>query len=103
MDDALRHVELEKRSVDFVLKMIKENSWQDDVDLVEGGAIHLIRSEQEHALLVREVEAARKAGIDVSQYEFLDEKTCSEVDISRRARCLSLLIRFNSSPSRAKA
>lgn len=79
MDDALRHVELEKRSVDFVLKMIKENNWQDDVDLVEAGAIHLIRSEQEHALLVREVEAARKAGIDVSQYEFLDEKTCSEV------------------------
>lgn len=79
LQDALRHIDLEQRSVDFVINTIKENNWEDDVDLAEGGAVHLIRTQEESDILLREVEAARKADVDVSKYHFLDRKQCSEV------------------------
>lgn len=78
-EDALKHVELEKRTVDSILKIIKDNAWQDEVDLTQEGNIHLIRSEEEQIVIQKNLEAAASAGIDVSRFTFLSASECAKV------------------------
>lgn len=78
-EDALKHVELERRTVDSILKLIKENGWQDEVDLAEEGNIHLIRSQEERIVIQGNLRAAAEAGIDISSFGSLSESDCAKL------------------------
>lgn len=78
-EDALKHVELEQRTVDSIISLIKQNGWQDDVDLTQEGNIHLIRSEEERLIIEENLRAAKEAGIDISRFSFFSEAECSKV------------------------
>lgn len=78
-EDALKHVELEKRTVDCILDLIKQNGWEGDVDLTQNGNIHLIRSQEEHLVIESNLKAAKEVGIDVSRFEFLSQEDCAKV------------------------
>jgi hypothetical protein len=79
LEDALKHVELEQRTVDSILQLIEQNSWSDYVDLTSNGNIHLIRSDEERKVIEHNLTAAGDAGLDVSGFHFLNAKECEKV------------------------
>ena len=86
MQEALKQVIQEQRSVDLVLRLVKENGWEDDVDHVPGGSIHLISSEEERSLLDSQLKAAKEAGVDVSTFGWLTEEECQKVGHATRTQ-----------------
>lgn len=77
--DALKHVELEQRTVDSILRLITDNGWANEVDLTQNGNIHLIRSPEERQVIEDNLAAAAAAGLDVSSFNFLSEQECAGV------------------------
>lgn len=79
MQEAVKHIVQEQRSVELVLRLIEDNGWIDDVDHVAGGNIHLISSEEERKVIGEQLEAAKQAGIDVTAFQWLTEEDCQKV------------------------
>ncbi|KAG0149115.1 hypothetical protein CROQUDRAFT_721215 [Cronartium quercuum f. sp. fusiforme G11] len=77
-EEALRAVKLEEKSIADTLEMLKNEAWTDAVDLVEGGNVHLFSTEQEKEALSEEIDAAKKAGCDVSHIEWITPQAASE-------------------------
>lgn len=79
VQEAVKHVVQEQRSVDLVVRLIEENGWADNVDHVAGGNIHLITSQEERKVLEGQLAAAEEAGVDVSAFQWLTEEECKKV------------------------
>ncbi|KAG8928723.1 hypothetical protein FRC02_006535 [Tulasnella sp. 418] len=62
--DASKHFKIERHTVDSILKIIEDNSWESDVDLVKGGHIQLALSDREMTDILRDIELARENGIE---------------------------------------
>jgi len=63
-EEVKRCFELEAHTVSSLLKVIKANNWEEEVDLVRGGRQVLMFSEAEKELAWREWKEAQNAGID---------------------------------------
>ena len=64
LEEVKRCFELELHTVSSLLKVIKENDWEEEVDLVRGGSQILMFSEVEKDRAWRDWKEAQKAGID---------------------------------------
>lgn len=84
LKDARAHVALELRAVKLVSDLINRNGWEEEVDLTSHGCIHLVGSDEERHVLEENLEAARKGGVDLTGFEWLDRATCSKVRIERQ-------------------
>ncbi|KAF5377063.1 hypothetical protein D9757_007696 [Collybiopsis confluens] len=69
--EAVKSLQLENRTAMAMVKLIHEHNLTSTVDLVEGGHISLIGSPQEYESLIAEYHAARQAGLDVGDVEWL--------------------------------
>lgn len=101
LEDALKHVQLEKRTVDSILDLIQRNGWTDDVDLTQNGNIHLIRSQEERTVIETNLKAAQDAGVDISSFDFLSEEECTKV--SHRLSLSYMTTKSLNSPDREMA
>ncbi|CAA7269381.1 unnamed protein product [Cyclocybe aegerita] len=64
-DEARRSHHIERHTSNALLKFIKDNSLESDVDLFEGGHLGVFRGADEEAAGKADWEAARKAGVDM--------------------------------------
>ncbi|KAM0751766.1 DAO-domain-containing protein [Meredithblackwellia eburnea MCA 4105] len=71
VDNARRSVMLEDRAAAWVIHTCKAEGWVEDVDLVQGGCVHFFKDANSEALVRAGVEVAKKAGVDVSSYEWI--------------------------------
>ncbi|WAQ88029.1 hypothetical protein PtA15_9A154 [Puccinia triticina] len=72
--EAIRAVKLELKSVKDLLDLIHSNCWKDDVDLVQGGNVHIFDNHKEQAQQMDELEFANSLGLDLSGLHWLDRK-----------------------------
>lgn len=78
-DDAKRAIALEKRTVAEIVKIVNDSGKEAALDLVPGGRNHLLFTEPEVVEANLDYEAAKKAGIDLSDVEFLTKEQVEEV------------------------
>lgn len=72
-EEAKRCFEIEQHTASTIVSIIKENGWEKDVDLVEGGRNHLFLSEQE--LLDQKSDWEKSGKSDDSGQWFTAEET----------------------------
>ncbi|KZT07172.1 FAD dependent oxidoreductase [Laetiporus sulphureus 93-53] len=72
-DDALRAFALEHHTASSILQIIKDHTLESAVDLVEGGHVDLMFSPEEVADVQADYDAAKLAGIDLSNVEWMDK------------------------------
>jgi hypothetical protein len=77
--EAIRAVHLEDHVVDAITFLVKDAGLEDEVDLVEGSRTILFFTEEEEAEARDEYEAAKAAGINVSDVEWLSEDEIEKV------------------------
>jgi hypothetical protein len=70
---------LEQHTVAAVLDVIREHGLERKVDLVSGGHVHISESALEHRVFRRDYTAAQRAGLDVSEFEWLSADEVWEV------------------------
>jgi hypothetical protein len=80
--EAAKCYALEQKNVADVLALIKEHGIEKKVDLVSGGHVHISEQPLEHRVWRRDYEAAKKAGVDVSDVEWLTAEEVWEVHLS---------------------
>ncbi|SCV74506.1 BQ2448_7535 [Microbotryum intermedium] len=72
--ETLRMIEHERRSIALIVEMCKAQGWEQDVDLVKGGNVHLFDHKDEMDAVRASLKEARDNGVDwgpVGEYEFL--------------------------------
>ncbi|KAJ3994462.1 DAO-domain-containing protein [Lentinula boryana] len=72
--EALKSLQLENRTAMAMVSITREYNLADVVDLVAGGHLTLISSEEEYKSLKAEYLAARRAGLNVGDVEWLSEE-----------------------------
>ncbi|KAI0750607.1 FAD dependent oxidoreductase [Irpex lacteus] len=77
-EDAIRSLELERYTSSEIRKILEGTNKVDDVDLVSDGRVILLFSKQEEELTRAEFEAAKAAGINVSDVEWLTKDETEE-------------------------
>ncbi|KZT60161.1 DAO-domain-containing protein [Calocera cornea HHB12733] len=77
-DECLKSLHVERQCVDDIVKVIEENKWEADVDLVHGGNLRLHFTEEEKREDEVDFEAAKNAGIDLTDVEWLDADATKE-------------------------
>lgn len=78
-EDAIRSLELERYTSSEIRKILQGSNKVDDVDLVSDGRVILLFSKQEEELTRAEFEAAKAAGINLSDVEWLTKDETEEV------------------------
>ncbi|KAE9401824.1 DAO-domain-containing protein [Gymnopus androsaceus JB14] len=76
--EAVKSLQLENRTAMAIVDLINKNEWNDIVDLVPGGHISLISSAEQLVSLKAEYLAAKKAGLDVGDVEWISEESVKE-------------------------
>ncbi|KAG8888998.1 hypothetical protein FRB98_006262 [Tulasnella sp. 332] len=72
-EEAKKAFALESYTVTSIVKIIKENGWEQDVDLVAGGHLSLVFTQAELDSIELDIHAAEKAGVQgVETVELLD-------------------------------
>lgn len=96
-EEATKSVALERYTVASIVKIIKDNGWEADVDLVAGGHLSLVFTQGELRDIELDLNAAEKAGVEgVETVELLDPQYVEEVrspSFSRQAIAKFLLYR----------
>ena len=78
-DEAIKGLELENHTAAQVAKILKDNNKVDDVDFVPGGRVILLFTALEQQAARVEYEAAKAAGIDVSDVQWLSKDEVQSV------------------------
>jgi hypothetical protein len=73
LEDAKRQLLLEHYTVSEIVKILKDNDLEEEVDLVPGGHVSLLFTKDELHSAKHDFESAKEAGIDLSEIEWLDE------------------------------
>ena len=82
IDEARRSYALEAHTASTLLRLIRTCGWTNDVDLVDGGHVDLLFTDQHVGQIKRDCEAAVRAGwsldgvVDLSQEEVEAVSTC---------------------------
>ncbi|KAL8280527.1 hypothetical protein RQP46_007175 [Phenoliferia psychrophenolica] len=71
VEEALKAVELEERSIQSVLSTCSAEGWTEDVELVSGGCVHFFEDQYFEDDSRSEVKAAEINGVDTSAIEWL--------------------------------
>lgn len=80
--EAIKTYLLEKYNADSLVDFINTRGLQDEVDLVEGGHITLLRTEQEETDARNDYEAAKAAGLIVEGVRWLGNEELQKVSFS---------------------
>jgi hypothetical protein len=94
--EAIKSYKLEQHTASLLVKIIEENGWASDLDLVEGGHINLLFTEKEAKNAHKDFDMARQAQLDLDGVEWLSQKEVEEVLVL--ASYLSTLIQTVSLP-----
>lgn len=78
-EDAIRSLELERYTSTEIRKIVEETGRIGDVDLVSDGRVILLFSKEEEENTRSEFEAAKAAGIDVSEVEWFTKEETTKV------------------------
>ena len=73
-EDAVRAVALEQHVTSSIVHLLRSTGKADPVDLVAGGRLYLLVSENQEARAKADYDAAKAAGVDVSAARFLDKE-----------------------------
>ncbi|KAG0704631.1 FAD dependent oxidoreductase-domain-containing protein [Suillus ampliporus] len=76
--EAIKSYELEEHTASLLVKIIEENGWASDVDLVEGGHINLLFTEKEEKEAKKDYEMAHQAQLNLDSIEWLPQETVEE-------------------------
>jgi len=71
-DECLKSLRLERQCVDDIVGIVQKNGWEADVDLVHGGNLRLHFTEDERVEDEIDFKAAKDAGIELGDVEWLD-------------------------------
>ena len=80
-DEALREVKLQQYTVNELLKLVRAEKQEAELDLVSGGRVGLFFTEEEYVAAKADYEAAEKAGVDLRFVEWLSKEEVQEVCI----------------------
>ncbi|KAG1747870.1 FAD dependent oxidoreductase [Suillus paluster] len=78
MVEATKSYELEQHTTSLLVKIIEENGWTSDIDLVEGGHINLLFTEKEEKEANKDYEMARQAQLNLDGIEWLPKEIVEE-------------------------
>lgn len=71
-EEAKRSILLERYTVDEILKLVCEHGLEDDVDLVVGGHVSVLFTEEELNAAKQDFKAAQEVGLNVAGIEWLE-------------------------------
>jgi glycine/D-amino acid oxidase-like deaminating enzyme len=77
--EAIKSYELEQYTVSLLVKIIEENGWASDIDLVKGGHINLLFTEKEARNKREDFDMARQAQLNLDGVEWLSKEEVEEV------------------------
>ncbi|KAG1865278.1 FAD dependent oxidoreductase [Suillus subluteus] len=77
--EAIKSYELEQYTVSLLLKIIEENGWASDIDLVEGGHITILFTEKEAKNKRKDFDMARQAQLNLDGVEWLSKEEVEQV------------------------
>lgn len=80
--EGLKQYALERHSVTDILRIIKENGLEETVDLVSGGHIDLMFSEEELEVAQEDFRLAQEAGADLSEAQWFTAEEMEKVGIT---------------------
>ena len=72
--DAVRVSRLEQYTLNAMASLVAEHGWAEDVDFVQNGHIKLLLNDAEEAASRKDYEAAKKAGVPVSDVRWIDKE-----------------------------
>lgn len=78
-DDAIREVALQQHNVSELLKVIRDNGKNTDLDVVAGGHLELFFTEKELEDAKADFLAAQAAGVDIQYVEWLSKEEVQAV------------------------
>lgn len=78
-DEAIRGFQLERYTATEILRIIKQENLETEVDLVAGGHITLLLSKRDFENNREDYDAAIAAGMDLDEVEWLDKEYMNEV------------------------
>ncbi|KAG2357782.1 FAD dependent oxidoreductase [Suillus spraguei] len=76
--EAIKSYELEQYTVSLLVKIVEENGWASDIDLVEGGHITLLFTEKEANNAREDFDMARQAQFNLDGVEWLSKEEVEE-------------------------
>ncbi|KAG2072464.1 FAD dependent oxidoreductase [Suillus decipiens] len=76
--EAIKSYELEKHTASLLVKIIEGNGWASDIDLVEGGHINLLFTEEEEKDAHKDFDTARQAQLNLDGVEWLSKEELEE-------------------------
>jgi glycine/D-amino acid oxidase-like deaminating enzyme len=76
--EAIKSYELEQHTASLLVKIIKENGWASDIDLVEGGHVNLLFTEKEAKNAHKDFDMARQAQLSLDSVEWLSKEEVEE-------------------------
>ncbi|SCZ99540.1 BZ3500_MvSof-1268-A1-R1_Chr3-1g06079 [Microbotryum saponariae] len=80
VQDAKRMVRLEASSIELIKGLCKREGWGEEVDLVEGGNVHLFDTVEEMESVRNSLDEARRCGLEVgSEYKWLTAEEVHEL------------------------
>jgi len=77
--EAIKSYELEQHTASLLVKIIEENGWASDIDLVEGGHVNLLFTEKEAKNAHKDFDMARQAQLNLDSVEWLSKEEVEEV------------------------
>ncbi|KAG2040208.1 FAD dependent oxidoreductase [Suillus americanus] len=76
--EAIKSYKLEQYTVSLLVKIIEENGWASDIDLVEGGHINILFTEKEAKNKRKDFDMARQAQLNLDGVEWLSKEEVEE-------------------------
>ncbi|KAG1816222.1 FAD dependent oxidoreductase [Suillus variegatus] len=76
--EAIKSYKLEQHTASLLVKIIEENGWASDVDLVEGGHINLLFTEKEAENAHKDFDTASQAQLNLDDVEWLSKEELEE-------------------------
>lgn len=78
-DEALRAIALEHHTVSEIVKIIRENGKDEDLDLVQGDHMDLYITKEEEDTMEQDYTAAKEAGVDLSSVQIYSKEELEKV------------------------
>lgn len=77
--EVIKSYKLEQHTASLLVRIIEENGWASDIDLVEGGHINLLFTEKEAKNAHKDFDMARQAQLNLDGVEWLSQEEVEEV------------------------
>lgn len=88
VEEAVRAKALEHHNVESIIRFIRDNKLNDEVDFVQGGLLTLFVTDEEFRVTMDQYDAAVKADVRVDGVEWLTKEQTQEVS----SHCANVLV-----------